>query len=106
MLERDILDRHGEFQTGNAAKQRVEDDLQFGAGKLLTDALVPSVAECDVLAGTRAMQVQPVRFGEFLGVPVRRRIVDDDAFAGPDDFAGDVDVLRGDAALAVWMMDR
>src|SRR6201999_2108907 len=101
MLERHVVNRHGELQGRNAAKQRVEDDLQFGAGKLLTYALVPSVAERDVLTGTRAMQVQPVRFGEFLGVPVRRRIVDDDAFSGPDYFAGDVDILRGNATLAV-----
>ena len=57
MLERNVFDRHGQFQRRDAAKQRVKDDLQFGPGQLLTDALVPAVAECDVLAGARAMKV-------------------------------------------------
>ena len=52
MLERDILDRYGQLQRGDAPKQRVKDDLQLGTGQLLTDALVPAVAERDVLTST------------------------------------------------------
>ena len=50
MFERNILDRHGQFQGRHAPKQCVEHDLQFDAGELLADALVPAVAERDVLA--------------------------------------------------------
>ena len=100
-MKRNILDRYGQLQRGDAPKQRVKDDLQLGAGQLLTDALVSAVAERDVLTGARAMKVQPLGFGKCVGIPVRRRQVDDDPFAGADDLAGDFNVLGGDAALPV-----
>ena len=94
MFERDFVDRDREFQRRHAAKQRVEDDLKLGAGKLLADALMPAVPECDMLARTRPMQVQPIGLAEFLRVPVRGRVVDDDAFAGTDDNACGHTIMR------------
>ena len=101
MLERDVLDRDGQRQGGDALEQRAEDDLQLRPGELLAHALMPAVTERDVAVSARAVQVQPIRLGERARIPVGRGEVDDDALAGADDLTGDVDVFDGDAALAV-----
>jgi hypothetical protein len=53
VLERNLVNPHGEVQRGNPTEQRVEDDLQLRAGELLTDALMPAVAERDMLTGAQ-----------------------------------------------------
>ena len=90
----------GQAQRRDAAQQRVEHDLQFRAGELLADALVASVAEAELLAGI-AGEVELVGFGVGGRIPVRGRQVDDDALAGADGLAADLDVLDGHPALAV-----
>ena len=87
-------------QRRDAAQQRVEHDLQFSARELLADALMPAVAEAELLAGI-AGEVEPVGFGVGGRVPVRRGQVDDDAFAGANGLAADLDVVDGHPALTV-----
>src|SRR3954449_9779848 len=100
VLERHFVERHGELEGGNASQQRVKHNLQLGTGELLTDALVPAVAEAELLPDVTG-QVQLLGFGICGAVPVRGRQVDDDAVAGPDGLAADLDVLDGNAPLSV-----
>src|SRR6185312_15381578 len=86
MLERNLFDRHRQPQRGNPPEQRREDDLQFCASQLLTHALVPAIAERDVLARLCAVKVKTIGFGERVGIPVRGCEVDDDALSGADHF--------------------
>src|SRR5205085_3636667 len=95
-----VVERHGEFEGGNASQQSVEDDLQLSTGELLSDALVSAVAEAELLSHVTG-QVQLFGFGICGAVPVRGRQVDDDAVAGPDGLAADLDVLDGNAPLSV-----
>ncbi len=71
----------------------VEDDLQFGARELLTDALVAAVAEAQLLGGVAA-EVEFVGLRVGLGVPVGRGQIDDDAITGADGLAADLDILQ------------
>ena len=61
VLERDVIEGHGQPQGGNAPEQRFVDDLEFLAGQVLPDAQVRAVAEGDVAPGA-TLDV------EFLGV--------------------------------------
>src|SRR5918992_2146718 len=51
LLERDLLHRYGDLQVGKPAEECGQDDLEFGAGQGLAEALVDAVAEGQVLAG-------------------------------------------------------
>ena len=93
VLERDLVERDRQLQRRDAAQQRLEHDLQLRAGQLLPDALVPAVAETELLAGIPG-EVQLVGIRVRGGIPVRGRQVDDDALAGADGLAADLDVLE------------
>src|SRR5262245_6507635 len=86
VLERHLVERNGQAQVRYPAQQGVEDDLQFGARKLLTDALVPAVTEAELLACVAA-EVELVGLRVGLRVPVGRGQIDDDAVTGPDGLA-------------------
>ena len=52
------------LQAGHPPRQFLERDDELDLGELLTDAGVNSVAECEVLAGILAMDVEVLRIGE------------------------------------------
>src|SRR4051794_9843392 len=62
-FERQFVHRYGQPQRGNAFQQRVEDDLQLGAGQILAEALVRAEPERDVVPG-RPVDVEVVRLAE------------------------------------------
>ena len=99
MLERHFVERDRQLHVGHPAQDSGEHDLHFGTGQLLPDTLVPTVAESQLLAGITG-QVELVGIGVGGGIPVRRGQIDDDAIAGLDGLAPDLDVLECHSALA------
>src|SRR6476660_6817088 len=83
VFERDLGEGDRQLQGRDATQQRVEHDLQFGAGQLLADALMAAVAEPQLL-GCVTGEVQLIGFRVRRGIPVRRGQVDDDALARAD----------------------
>ncbi len=98
MLERHLVERNRQAQSRDPAQQGMKDDLQFGTRELLTDALVPAVAEAELLAGVPA-EIELVGLRVGLRIPVGRGQIDDDPVTGADGLAADLDVLQRHPAL-------
>jgi hypothetical protein len=88
----------GEAQGRDAPVEGAVDDLELDAGELLAEALVDAPAEGVVVAGV-AGEVELLRLGERLRVPVAGGQRYDDAVAGLDLGALELEVLGGDPAL-------
>ena len=69
MLEGHLVERHGKAQRGDAPQQGVEHDLKLGSCELLTDALMATVAEAQLLTGVTG----PLLDTMFLRSPLERK---------------------------------
>jgi hypothetical protein len=97
VLERQLVQIHGQPQGRDAPVERALDDLEFDPGQRLPEALVHTESEGHVPARV-AVDVPAGRGRRMPPRPGWRHLGEDHAVAGADELAGDFDVLEGDPA--------
>lgn len=100
MFERHLVQGRGQPQRGDSLKQRLVRHLEFHPGQRLSEALVDTETEGDVMARV-SLQIQGVGVGEGVGIPIAQVGSHDDALAGANGDARDLDVFGSDALASV-----